>query len=157
MGCHRACLITRFVYIFDASTGALVARVGPFGNVINHLAFSPDGRWLAANSHADVGLKVIDAQTWRIVAEDKNYAGDSYGAAFAAGRPPLHGRLMMVSSGSTGLGRISKSGGRSQQRAATSRYSVAVDPTGELLAVGFYDTQGVDFYDASTLQFRFCG
>src|SRR5580693_6486472 len=37
-----------FVYVFDAATGAMVARVGPFGNVINNLAFSSDGRWLAA-------------------------------------------------------------------------------------------------------------
>ena len=56
-----------FLYIFDAATSALVARVGPFGNVIRHLAFSPDGRWLAATSSADVGLKVIDPQSWRIL------------------------------------------------------------------------------------------
>jgi WD40 repeat protein len=62
-----------FVYVFDASTGAMVARTGPFDNVVNHLAFSGDGRWLAATSISDGGLKVIDALTWQIVAEDKNY------------------------------------------------------------------------------------
>jgi hypothetical protein len=51
--------------------------------VIDHLAFSLDGRWLAATSATGVGLKVIDAQSWRIAAEDSAYAGDSYGAAFA--------------------------------------------------------------------------
>lgn len=37
-----------FIYVFDASTGALVTRPFGFGDVIIGLAFSPDGRWLAA-------------------------------------------------------------------------------------------------------------
>ena len=36
------------VYLFDAATGALKAQVGAFENAIFHLAFSPDGRHLAA-------------------------------------------------------------------------------------------------------------
>ena len=71
-----------FVYIFDSATGALVGRAGPFANVIFHLAFSPDGRWLAATSGRDVGVKIIDAQSWQIVAADQAYADDSYGSAF---------------------------------------------------------------------------
>ena len=71
-----------FVDVIDTVSGGLVARVGPFGSVLNHFAFSSDGRWLAATSSAKVGVKIIDTQTWRIVAEDKNYADDSYGAAF---------------------------------------------------------------------------
>ena len=54
-----------FVYVFEASTGSIVARAGPFNDAVIHLAFSPDGRWLAATSASGVGLKVIDAQTWR--------------------------------------------------------------------------------------------
>ena len=50
VGCPGAAQHQNFVYIFEASTGALVARIGPFGNVLNNLTFSPDGRWLAANS-----------------------------------------------------------------------------------------------------------
>ena len=30
-----------FVYIFEAATGAMVSRVGPFGNVLNNLTFRP--------------------------------------------------------------------------------------------------------------------
>ena len=36
------------ISVFDAASGALVVRVGPFENVIYHLVFSRDGRWLAA-------------------------------------------------------------------------------------------------------------
>ena len=82
-----------FVYIFDASTGAMATRAGPFESVVNHLTFSPDGRWLAAYSSTNVGLKVISTQDWSIAASDKSYGDDSYGATFGAGRPSLHRRL----------------------------------------------------------------
>lgn len=68
--------------IITASSRAMIARVGKFTSVINHLAFSPDGRWPAASSSQNVGLRVINTRSWRIIAEDKTYADDSYGAAF---------------------------------------------------------------------------
>jgi hypothetical protein len=143
-----------FVYIFDASNGLLVARVGPFGSVINHLVFSPDGRWLAAASSKNVGLKVIDTRNWRIAANDTNYADDSYGAAFGP-----DGRLYTVAYD----GKIRRYGPgpnfRKEREVVTKAskepYSIAVDPRGQLIAVGFSDSRAVDVYDASTLQFRF--
>ncbi len=137
-----------FVYIFEASTGAMVARVGPFGNVINNLAFSSDGRWLAATSHAEVGLKVIDAQTWKIAFEDKNYGGDSYGAAFAA-----DGRLYTVAFDGKlrqyGPGPDFKKLREVTTKTSKQPFSVAVDPSGQRLAVGFNNKQGVEIYETS--------
>ena len=47
------------VYLFDAASGALTGRVGTFEDVvINHLAFSPDGRYLAATLGA-TGIRHI--------------------------------------------------------------------------------------------------
>jgi WD40 repeat protein len=143
-----------FVYIFDASTGAMVARVGPFGNVIDHLVFSPDGRWLAATSFAGVGLKVIKVQDWRIAAEDKDYAGDSYGAAFSPS-----GRLYTVAFDGK-LRQYGAAPGFNKERDVATKggkrpYSVAVDPRGQFVAVGFDDTQALDVFDASVLTFRF--
>ncbi len=143
-----------FVYIFDAANGSLIARVGPFASVINHLAFSPDGRWLAAVSSVNVGLKVIETQSWRIAAEDANYRDDGYGAAFAP-----DGRLYTVAYD----GKIRQYGRgphfRKEREVATQDgrqlYSVAVDPRGELIAVGFSDSRTVDVYDTSRLTFRF--
>jgi hypothetical protein len=77
-----------YVHIFDASTGALITRLGPLGNVIRHLAVSSDGRYLAATLGSGQGLRVWEktgpgAARWRLVAEDEDYGGqDSYGAAF---------------------------------------------------------------------------
>jgi hypothetical protein len=144
-----------FIYIFDASSGELVARVGPIhDSVVNHLAFSSDGRWLAAMWSGGTGLKVIDTQDWRIAAEDKNYADDGYGAAFGP-----DGRLYTVAYD----GKIRRYGQgpkfRMEREVATQGskqpYSVAADPRGELIAVAYSDTRTVDVYDASTLAVRF--
>ncbi len=143
-----------FVYIFDTATGAAVTRIGPFGDGIIHLAFSRDGHWLAATSFARIGLKVIDTEAWRIVAQDAAYEGHSYGAAFA---PDGHlytvaygGKLRQYGVGPTfGKEReVATQGGKLP-------YSVAVDPSGQLVAVGFVASTKVDVYDAATLEFRF--
>ena len=142
-----------FVYIFDASSGDVVARIG-LESVIFHLTFSPDGRWLAIASTGNVGLKVVDTQNWRIVAEDKAYQDDSYGAAFAP-----DGRLYTVAYD----GKIRRYSGapnfRKEREVSTKvskqLYSVAIDPKGQLVAVGYSDSQAVEVYDAATLQRRF--
>jgi len=143
-----------FVYVFDASSGALVAHVGPFGSVLNHLAFSPDGRWLAAVSSRNVGVKVIETESWRIVAEDKNYADDGYGAAFAP-----DGRLYTVAYDGKirqyGAGPNFTKGREVAAHGSKEPYSIAVDPRGQLIAVGYSDARTIDVYDASTLAFRF--
>jgi len=143
-----------YVYIFDASTGAMVTRAGPFESVINHLTFSPDGCWLAASSSKNVGLKVISVQGWRVAASDKSYADDSYGAAFGP-----DGRLYTVAYD----GKVRRYGPdplfRKQREINThgsmQPYSIAIDPRGQLIAVGFSDSQTVDVYDAATLELRF--
>jgi WD40 repeat protein len=143
-----------YVYIFDAVTGALIVRVGPFSNVIERLAFSPDGHWLAASGGTGAGLKVIDARSWRIISEDKNYADASYGIAFAP-----DGRLYTVAY--DGKLRLYGPGPefRNEREVATKSgvrpFSVAVDPHGQLVAIGFDGAPGLDVYDAATLEFRF--
>ncbi len=143
---------THYIYIFDGLTSALVARVGPVTNPIQYLAFSPNGRWLAAASGA--GLKVIETQSWRIVAEDTKYPETSYGAAFAP-----DGRLYTVAWDGKlrqyGAGPDFKKEREVGTKGGKQPYSVAIDPHGQLVAVGFHDTQAVDVYDPSTLDFRF--
>jgi WD40 repeat protein len=143
-----------YAYVFDAVTGAVVSRVGPFSDRIADLAFSPDGRWLAATSVAGTGLAVIDVQSWRIAVQDKNYADTSYGVAFAP-----DGRLYTVSFDGK-LRQYGPAPDFKKEREVLTKggklpISVAVDPRSQLIAVGFYDTQGVDVYSAEALSFRF--
>src|SRR5262245_9454429 len=71
------------LYLFDSRTGALVRRIEGLPNGVFCLAFSPDGRYLAATLGAG-GLRVYDRDAgWGEVARDKDYGDSSYGAAFA--------------------------------------------------------------------------
>src|SRR5262245_34081821 len=47
-----------FVYVFQAATGRVVTRLGPLANVVNNLAVSPNGRYLAATLGGGEGLRV---------------------------------------------------------------------------------------------------
>jgi WD40 repeat protein len=147
MNQHRAS-----VYLFDAASGALKARVGDFGEVsISQLAFSPDGRFVAAML-ADHGLRVIDTERMSEVAADRDYGGDSYGAAFAPdGRlftVAYDGYLRAYDTSFRLVRKIKTRGGRQP-------YTVAVDPSGDRLAVGYYDSHAVDVYKTTDVSFAF--
>jgi WD40 repeat protein len=138
------------VYLFDAASGALKARAGNFDDVILHLAFSPDGRFLAATFHGGKGLRVIDTEGMTEVAADRDYGDESNGATFAA-----DGRLFTVASDGylraydqkfRLVKKIKTRGGRDA-------LGVAVDPSGERVAVGYGDSHAVDVYKTSDLSF----
>ncbi len=141
---------TMAVTIFEAATGRLVTRLGRFGSVVNHLAFSPDGSRLAAALGGGAGMRLWQTAGWRLLAEDKDYGGkDSYGAGFDGAN-----RLYTVADD----GQIRRYGadGRLEAKAAAQGgkepFSVAVHPQGGKLAVGFDDTTAVEVYDARTLK-----
>jgi WD40 repeat protein len=141
------------VYIFDGTTGVEAARVSVFTDIVNHLVFSPDGRWLAATSNKDSGLAVIDAQNWQIAVKDNAYAGDSQGAAFGPDErlytAASDGKLRRYAPGSSFKKELEVS------TRTSDAVSLAVDPSGQLVAVGFNNSTNVEIYDAATLRFRF--
>ncbi len=138
------------VYIFEAATGRLVTRLGRLGNVIFHLAFSPDGSRLAATLGSGEGMRLWQAGSWRLLAEDKDYGGKrSNGGAFDGAN-----RLFTVA-----LDRqIRRYGadGRLEAKAKAAGgaepFSIAVHPKGGKLAVGFGDTTAVEVHDTASLK-----
>jgi WD40 repeat protein len=138
------------VYLSDAVSGAPKARVGNFETSIKHLTFSPNGRFLAVMLGGGLGLRVIDTERMREIASDRDYGDHSYGAAFAP-----DGRLFTAAL--DGYIRAYDAGFQLIRKTRTGRqlYSVAVDPTGARLAVGFHDTQDVEVYKTSDLSFAF--
>jgi len=140
------------VHLFDPDSGALKAWVGAFEEVINDLAFSPDGQFLAAMLGGGKGLRVVDVEAAKIVAEDRRYGDDSYGGTFSP-----DGHLFIVSF--DGFLRVYNRAFRLVKKVATRGgtrpMSVAVDPQGERVAVGFQDRGAVDVYRTSDLGFLF--
>src|SRR5262245_48957085 len=148
-----------FVYIFEVATKRLLTRLGPVPGVVYHLAVSPNGQHLAATLGKGKGLRVwqrtgTSSGDWRLVAEDKDY-GDkiSVGAAFdAAGAlytVALDGKLRRYApSYSFPPTSVVTRGGKQP-------YSVAVQPSGNRIAVGFHDTTVVEVYDSTSLKWRF--
>ena len=129
--------------------GRLVTRLGRLGNVIHHLAFSPDNSRLAATTDGE-GMRLWEAGSWRLLAEDKDYGGKrSEGAAFDSAN-----RLFTVARD----GQIRRYGadGRLEAKAKAAGgaepYSIAVHPKGGKLAVGFSDTTAVEVYDVASLR-----
>jgi WD40 repeat protein len=135
------------VYLFDAVTGTLRARIGSFESVIDHLTFSQDGRYLAATL-GDKGVRVIDVVQNAVIASDTDYGTDSYSAAFAP-----DGRLFTVSW--DGYLRAYDTSFRLVKKVktlgGTQPNDVSVDPNGKLLAIGYNDTKAVEVYRASDL------
>jgi WD40 repeat protein len=142
-----------WVYIFEASTGRLLRRLGRLANVILHLTFSPDGRRLVATLGAGQGVRVWEraepGAEWPEVLKDTDY-GDrgSYGAVFDA-----KGNLYTVAHDAflRRYGPGLKLVGKVPTQDGKQPFTVAVDPSGERLAVGFTDTTAVAVYDAKTL------
>ena len=149
---------SNYVYMFQASTGAMITRLGPLGNVINHLAVSSDGRYLAATLGGGQGVRVwertAEGAVWRLVLDDPDYGGQvAYGAAFdregALYAVAYDGRLRRYAPGFQGRPTwVTTRGGRLP-------HSVAVHPSGDSVAVGYDDSTAVEVYDAATLAWKF--
>ncbi len=143
------------VELFDARTGR--ARGGPIvtaaHQLIIQLAFSPDGRTIAATANGDPvnGASVIDLATRRSRLLDPPVPF----ALTATFRPD--GRRLVVTSGGGGAGLYPISNGavgRGKVLAGvggTKAESAAFSPDGSLLAVGSQDGT-LGFYDATTLR-----
>ncbi len=139
-----------WVYIFETATGRLVTRLGRLPNVINQVAFSPDGSRLAATLMSGEGMRIWEVAGWRLAAEDRDYGGkDSYGAVFDNAN-----RLYTVAYD----GQIRRYGvdGALDVAAVTQGgkepYAISVDPRAAKVAVSFNDTTSIELYNAQTLQ-----
>ena len=71
------------VYLFNRKTGAMVRRIGGTKGPVNALAFSRDGRFLAAGTGPRGGVTVFRTSDGGLVGEADDYVGDVCGLAFA--------------------------------------------------------------------------
>jgi WD40 repeat protein len=81
------------IYLFDRASGAMRRRLSGLPNTANHLAYSADGRLLAAALGGPNGIRVYDAgNEYQLLPSDKNYGDSAYYVDF-----DKQGRLVTTS------------------------------------------------------------
>ncbi|WP_426958734.1 caspase family protein [Muricoccus radiodurans] len=137
------------IYVLDADSGQIIARLPNLPAPVLHLAVSPDGTRLAAGLAGRAGLRVWDARSGAPVFEDTGFAGAARMLAFASDN-------RLAASGSDGRVRIYDPSGRKVADRAPIQggrpYGLAFSPDGTLLAVGYEDRLRVDLLAATDLR-----
>ncbi|WP_170936995.1 MULTISPECIES: caspase family protein [Rhodomicrobium] len=139
-----------WVYLFDTASGKLLRRLGQLKNVIYHLSYSPDGKYLAATLGSGQGLRVWDTATWQLVGQDGDYGtADSYGVVFGKDNA-----LFTVADDGfvRRYGRRFKLEAKAQTTAGRRPFQLAVNPAGDKLAVAFDGDLGIELFGTAALQ-----
>jgi WD40 repeat protein len=136
------------IYLFETRTGKMTARIAGPPDVTHMLAFSSDGRYLAAGLGGRNGLRVYDRdRQWTEAFHDTDYGGEIYGATFAA-----DGRLATASyDGKVRLYDRDFKLVVPPKKATGQPYRSAFSPDGSALAVGYADAATVDLFDGRSL------
>ena len=142
------------IYLFDRASGRIVRRFGGLPDIVNHLVFSPDGKYLVATLGAG-GVRVYETGGWQQIGADNNYGNQSYGADFdRSGRlvtSCFDGLIRLYAIGQSGLRLLDKkktSGGKGPS-------SVKFSPEGGKIAVGFIDSTNVNVLSGADLSLLF--
>ncbi|MGO8671213.1 MAG: caspase family protein [Capsulimonadaceae bacterium] len=143
---------TYSLFLFDRSTGRIVARIGGLPYGVLCLAYSRDGRYLAA-SLGGSGVRLIRTADERIVGADTDYGDESDGVSFA---PDSRSLITSCFDGYLRLYRIGADDSlllvkKSRVPGGKQPAGVAVSPTSARVAVGFADSSAVDVLSADNL------
>ncbi|MEA3207973.1 MAG: hypothetical protein QOE70_1030 [Chthoniobacter sp.] len=144
------------VYLFDTATGRLLRRLPGLLNVIQDLAFSARGRYLAAVLAEGDGLCVWETSSGREIGRDTDYGKrDSQGVDWHGDDQIVttcwDGALRLYELREDGLRRRACLPARGGKQPVSARFS----PDGDCIAVGFADSTRVAVLDAADLGFRF--
>jgi len=143
------------IYLFNRSNGKLIKRLFGLKNVINHLDFSPDGKYLAASLGGANGIRIWNTQTWEQIFSDKDYGDRSYWCNFDSQNrlvtSSYDGYLRLYSPFSDEFSLIEKTSalGGSQPFAAI------FSSDGENIAVGFSDSTKINVLNGNDLSFLY--
>jgi len=137
------------IYLFQRQSGQLIQRLQGLPNVINHLSFSKEGRYLAASLGGKSGIRVFNTRTGALVFKDSDYGGRSTSVDFEADGKLLSssfdGYLRLYSPDFKLLAKQTVIGG---QRPFLARFS----PDGQRIAVGFDDSTHVNILSGTDLK-----
>ncbi|POZ53131.1 caspase family protein [Methylovulum psychrotolerans] len=140
------------IYLFDRASGRLQRHIAALPSRVNHLAYSPDGKFLAAGLKGSNGIRVYDTTNLQEVAADKAYSDDSYWLDF-----DHQGRL--VSSSDDGFVRLYSPQFQllHKQKLTDGKepFAARFSPDGHQIAVGFADSTKVNVLSADDLHLAY--
>ena len=141
------------VFVFQRSTGTMTHRLSGFPNIITHLAYSRDGRWLIVTLGGQQGIRLYDANTYKQADLDAAYGAASYYAEFSA-----DGRVLTVSDdGYLRLYSVASAGAAPLKLITKKKVdgdrprSASISPDGTKVAVGFIDHPHVEVFSLTDL------
>jgi hypothetical protein len=137
------------LYVFETGTGQLVRRIGGLPQVIDRLAWSPDGRYVAVGLAGANGIRVFETGDWHEVFADVDYGGAVYGLSFAESgqlaAAAFDGGIRLYGADLRPVARAKAPGGGHP-------YSIAFSPDASVVAVGYGDTLNVDILSVPELR-----
>lgn len=143
------------VYLFDTTNGRLLRRLTGLPDVVMDIAFSENGRYLAAVLHGGHGLRVWETNDWREIGHDSEY-GDNRSDSV-----DWHGDNRLVTTCWDGTLRLYEVRNRKVQLLRRESFDrshpscARFSPTGRQIAVGFFDKSiPVVVVDGTTLARR---
>lgn len=143
---------TYCIYLIDVMSGKMRRRISQLPETVSHLAFSPNGAYLAAVFAEKAGLRVFGIPDGAVIFMSEPYNEPANWLDFAA-----DGRL--VTSSSDGLVRLYDANFQLQvvkpMAKLSKPYGVAFSPDGSKVAVGFRDRTTVAVLDGHNLSLRY--
>lgn len=147
------------IYLFSRSDGRMVARAEGLPNVINHLAFSHDGRWLAAAlGSGGVRVYAVENGGLRLVGQDTRYDKQSNGLHFSPNGKRLvtacyDGLVRLYDLSGLGGGAVQQMQPLAARNApgGSQPFAVKFSPDGSRVAVGFNEGPRVSVLSAADL------
>lgn len=137
---------THSIYVVHTQTGRIIKRITRLPSTMNDLEFSPDGQWLAAASGS--GVRIFDTRSWSETKKLEGYGGDVYNVAFDKNNRLAtvcyDGKLRLYNNSFELIAVKDNLAGKLP-------YSVAFNPSGSLLAVGFSRDENVEVRSGSDL------
>ena len=156
-------------YIFEAATGRMTGRITGLPAMIDFMAYSKDGRFLAVCLKGKNGIRVYHADTLTLAGEDRDYGDACSGGDFS-----LDGRLVTASK--DGYIRLYNSDFRLKAKEKRPRindprmpdtsggrkgsegkdpYRVQFSPDGSRIAVGFDNSKNVEVLSSRDLSYLY--